>query len=75
MAIRTGDKPTLDVKNAIKRIDEVEDGMAEEIIKAIQEDEARMVPQANPSFPLEDAVSAEWEEEQEEELDEEGGGE
>lgn len=75
MAIRTGDKPTLDVKNAIKRLDEVEDGMAEEIIKAIQEDEARMVPQANSSFPLEDAVSAEWEEEQEEEPDEEGGGE
>jgi len=79
MAIRTGDKPTLDVKNAIKRLDEVEDGIAEQIIQAIQEDETRMVPQMNPSFPLEEATTNEWEEEDESEdqatESEEGGGE
>ncbi|WP_232337431.1 phage portal protein [Thermoactinomyces sp. CICC 23799] len=54
MALRTGDKPTLDVKSAIKRLDEVEDKVAETIIEAIQEDEARLIPQAMPSVPLEE---------------------
>lgn len=40
--IRTGNKPTLDVKSAIKRQDDVNDQNAEEIIRRITEDEKSM---------------------------------
>lgn len=39
MAIRTGDKPTLDVKTAIKKQDDVDDEKATEIMSRIKEDE------------------------------------
>jgi hypothetical protein len=40
--IRTGNKPTLDVKSSIKRQDELNDQNAEEIMKRIAEDEKNM---------------------------------
>jgi hypothetical protein len=64
MAIRTGDKPTLDVKSAIKRQDEVEDDVAEDIMKRIAEDEESLVPQVTPSFPLEEAPQGEHDHEE-----------
>jgi Phage portal protein, SPP1 Gp6-like len=66
MAIRTGNKPTLDVKSAIKRMDEVDDEKAAKIAKAIEEDEqadAVVDPMALVNPPLEEAP------EEEEELD------
>lgn len=39
MNIRTGGKPTIDVKTAIKILDELDDAQAEEIMKRIEEDE------------------------------------
>jgi hypothetical protein len=39
MAIRTGEKPTLDVKTAIKKQDDVDDEKATEIMSRIKEDE------------------------------------
>jgi len=39
MAIRTGQKPTIDVQSAIKRMDEVDDEKAREIMSRIEEDE------------------------------------
>ncbi|MEQ4485255.1 phage portal protein [Cohnella silvisoli] len=41
-AIRTGDKPTLDVHSAIKRLDNVDDTHIDEILTRICEDEARV---------------------------------
>lgn len=40
--IRTGGKPTLDVKTAIRRLDDIDDIEAQKIIDAIEEDEARV---------------------------------
>lgn len=40
--IRTGNKPTLDVQSAIKRLDGVDDEKAAEIIARIDDDEARV---------------------------------
>jgi hypothetical protein len=40
--IRTGNKPTIDVKSAIKRQDNVDDEKADEIIKRIGDDEKNM---------------------------------
>ncbi|QIC08365.1 phage portal protein [Brevibacillus sp. 7WMA2] len=39
MSLRTGGKPTLDVRSAIKYMDEVDDEKADEIIARIEEDE------------------------------------
>ncbi|WP_241254553.1 phage portal protein [Brevibacillus sp. SYP-B805] len=39
MQIRTGGKPTIDVQSAIKRMDEVDDDKAREIMTRIEEDE------------------------------------
>src|SRR5690606_40200692 len=39
--IRTGGKPTLDQQTAIKRLDEIDDGQANEIIRRIVEDDDR----------------------------------
>lgn len=41
MAVRTGGRPTLDVKSAIKRLDDMDDAHAEEIMRLIEEDEKR----------------------------------
>lgn len=41
-SIRTGAKPTLDVKSAIKRMDAVDDIQADEVITRMSEDEARV---------------------------------
>ena len=41
MAIRTGEKETLDVHSAVKRLDNVNDEQAQEIIKRIEEDRER----------------------------------
>ncbi|GIQ63704.1 hypothetical protein PACILC2_22720 [Paenibacillus cisolokensis] len=41
-SIRTGAKPTLDVKSAIKRMDALDDQQADEIIARMNEDEARV---------------------------------
>jgi hypothetical protein len=72
MAIRTGDKPTLDVKSAIKRLDEVEDETADDIMKRIEEDEQSVVPQVSPSFPLEEAPQGEHTHEEEDVPPEDG---
>ncbi|MGE6488504.1 phage portal protein [Paenisporosarcina sp. NPDC076898] len=50
MAIRTGDKPTLDQKTAIKRQDELDDMQADEILKRIAEDEMRYEPVSSNVF-------------------------
>ena len=42
-AIRTGNKPNLDVRSAIKRMDGVDDIQAEEIITRTEEDERRVL--------------------------------
>jgi Phage portal protein, SPP1 Gp6-like len=39
MSIRTGGKPTIDVASAIKKLDEVDDEKAKEIMRRIEEDE------------------------------------
>lgn len=39
MQIRTGGKPTIDVRGAIKQQDDVDDEKADEIIRRIEEDE------------------------------------
>ncbi len=52
MALRTGDKPTLDQKSAIKRIDEVDDMKADEIINRIGEDVKRVQPVGPEVFNL-----------------------
>ncbi|MCR8997997.1 portal protein, partial [Brevibacillus laterosporus] len=39
MSLRTGSKPTIDVRSAIKYMDEVDDEKADEIIARIEEDE------------------------------------
>jgi hypothetical protein len=41
MAIRTGNKPTIDVQSAIKRLDEVDDEKASTIISRIEDDEEK----------------------------------
>ena len=41
-AIRTGDKPTLDVHSAIKRLDNFDDAQVNEIVTRIGEDETRV---------------------------------
>ena len=66
MAVRTGSKPTLDVKSAIKRMDEVEDEDAQDIIGRIVEDEEALTPQLTPSFNLEDAPQGDEHEDEEE---------
>lgn len=53
MALRTGDKPTLDQKSAIKRTDEVDDMQAEDILNRINEDEKRIQPVDANVFNLE----------------------
>jgi hypothetical protein len=50
MAIRTGEKPTLDVKSAIKRQDDVDDTKAEEILRRIDEDTKRTEGFVEPSI-------------------------
>ncbi|AZU64882.1 portal protein [Neobacillus mesonae] len=50
MAIRTGDKPTLDVKSAIKRQDDVDDEKADEIIRRIDDDAKRTEGFVEPSI-------------------------
>jgi hypothetical protein len=42
MQIRTGNKPTIDVKSAVKRQDDLDDEKADEIIKRIGDDEKNM---------------------------------
>ncbi len=39
MQIRTGGKPTIDVRGAIKQQDDVDDEKADEVIRRIEEDE------------------------------------
>lgn len=50
MAIRTGEKPTMDQKTAIKRLDEVDDMQADEILKRVTEDEKRYEPVSSNVF-------------------------
>jgi hypothetical protein len=50
MAIRTGDKPTLDVHSAIKELDEVDDAKASEILNRIQDDEERVMGTVDSSI-------------------------
>ncbi len=50
MAIRTGEKPTLDQKTAIKRMDELDDMQADETLKRIGEDEKRYEPVSTNVF-------------------------
>jgi hypothetical protein len=50
MAIRTGEKPTLDVKSAIKRQDDVDDTKADEILRRIDEDTKRTEGFVEPSI-------------------------
>jgi hypothetical protein len=50
MAIRTGEKPTLDVKSAVKRMDEVDDEKAQEILSRIDDDTKRVEGFVNPSI-------------------------
>jgi Phage portal protein, SPP1 Gp6-like len=57
MNLRTGGKPTLDVHTAIKRMDEVDDDKAQEIVERIKEDEeadAVVDPLALVNPPLEE---------------------
>jgi hypothetical protein len=49
MALRTGNKPNLDVKSAIKNQDSVDDEKADEIIRRIGEDEKNANGFVNPS--------------------------
>jgi len=42
MQIRTGNKPTIDVRSAIKRMDGVDDEKADEVIRRIDDDETRV---------------------------------
>lgn len=53
MEIRTGAKPTIDQKTAIKRQDEVDDMQADDILNKIDEDEKRMQPVSPEVFNLE----------------------
>jgi hypothetical protein len=50
MAIRTGEKPTLDQKSAIKRMDELDDMQADEVLKRVGEDEKRYEPVSTNVF-------------------------
>jgi hypothetical protein len=71
MALRTGNKPTIDVKTAIKRMDEIDDTQAEEIIKRIQEEEEKANGFVDASiFNQEDPNAAPGDEKQSEESDE-----
>jgi hypothetical protein len=42
MALRSGNKPNIDVKSSIKRLDDVDDEKAQEIIDRIDSDEQRV---------------------------------
>jgi hypothetical protein len=50
MALRTGNKPTIDVKSAIKRQDNVDDEKADEVIRRIGEDEKNANGFVSPSI-------------------------
>jgi hypothetical protein len=50
MGMRTGNKPNLDIKSAIKRMDGVDDQKADEIIRRIGEDEKNANGFVNPSI-------------------------
>lgn len=50
MAIRTGNKPTLDTHTAIKRMDNVDDLQADEIVKRIESDTEREVGTVDASI-------------------------
>lgn len=52
-AIRTGDKPTIDQKTAIKRMDELDDMQADEVMNRIGEDDKRLQPVSPEVFNLE----------------------
>lgn len=53
MEIRTGSKPTIDLQSAIKRMDELDDMQASEIISRIKDDEASLQPVDPNTFNLE----------------------
>lgn len=50
MQIRTGNKPTIDVQSAIKRLDDVDDEKATEIMRRINEDEQNVVGTVDASI-------------------------
>ena len=50
MQMRTGSKPNLDVKSAVKRLDDVDDEKAQEIIDRISDDEQRTMGTVDASI-------------------------
>ena len=68
MSLRTGGKATLDVKSAIKQLDEVSEAEANEILTRIDEDEELLAPLPDPNEDIQisdEEVDAEVEKETE----------
>lgn len=77
MSVRTGGKATLDVKSAIKQLDEVSEAEAEEILSRIDEDEELLAPLPDPNEEVQisdEEVDAEIEKETETETESETEG-
>ncbi|OYD08536.1 phage portal protein [Paludifilum halophilum] len=74
MNLRTGGKPTIDVKTAIKRMDELDDAQADAILKSIEEDTEKAAGFVDASIFNKDSGTEKQTEEKPEGDDEQDGG-